>query len=160
MISDHHLAAAVAVKAASELADRAAGAEQRFRGDGTQAADKLGLDDFQLSMGKVPTLFDFGIERRPIHRRTTFDGVQDEDILAAEFGGGDDLVEKLPGGSDKRLAFRVLFLTGRFSEEAKAGLGIADSEDSLLAVANQFRAAVASGDFGLQDGERVGAVSR
>jgi hypothetical protein len=66
----------------------------------------------------------------------------------------------LPGGSDKRLAFRVLFLTGRFSEEAQAGLGIADSEDSLLAVANQFGAAVASGDFGLQDGERVWAVSR
>ena len=111
-------------------------------------------------MGKVPTLFDFGIEGCPVHWRTTFDGVQDEDILAAEFRRRDDFVEQLPSGSDKRLAFRVLLLTGRFSEEAQAGLGIADSEYGLPAIANQFGAAVASGDFGLQDGERFWAVSR
>jgi len=160
VVSDHHLTAAVAVKAASELADRATGAEQRFRGDGAEAADELGLDDFQLSMGKVPTLFDFGIEGRPVHGRTAFDGVQDEDILAAEFRGRDDFVEKLPRSSDKRLALRVLFLTGRFSKEAQAGLGIADSEYGLSAVANQFGTAATGSDFGLKNGECAGAVSR
>lgn len=57
--------------------------------------------------------------------------IGDEDLPPVEADAGEELVEELAGGADKRLALEILVVTGCLAEKQDARLGAAVTGDRL-----------------------------
>jgi hypothetical protein len=114
--------------------------ENCSRGDGSQADDKLGLQNVQLLLKEWAASGDFVIGRRSIAGRSTFQRIEDEEFVTLHLGGGDNLVEQLSGRTDKRDALSIFFGTWRFTEQDDARLKRPDAENGLFPRASQFLA--------------------
>lgn len=93
MIGDQHLSTAIGVKAAAELADGHGGVEQGVSGRCSQAADELGLQNFQLAFEIGTTVFRFDSRRHSITRRAAFEHIQNVKVLSTQSHRGDDFIE-------------------------------------------------------------------
>ena len=67
----------------------------------------------------------------PVERRAAFYHVVDVGVyVAVKTAGGQNFIEQLTGGADKRTALVVFLRTGTFADDEEAGAAFA--EDDLL----------------------------
>ena len=140
MVGHQHLGAAVIVEPSSQLTDRTCGSEQGVRRDGAQTADEFRLQKVQLPLEVAPAVGHFFRQRGTIVGRAAFEHVQDVHILSLPRAGFDDLVQELPGATNKRLALAIFIFSRRFAQEAQTRLQLADAEHSLGPLGRQFGA--------------------
>src|SRR5262245_12827949 len=148
MVGDEDLAVFVAVEAAAEFADRFGGFQKGLGGNGADADDEFGAQDFELPLEEGAAVIDLGGERVAILGRAALEDVHDVNVGPLPATGFDDLGEKLPRSADERLTLAVFVGAGGFAKEHDAGAGVADAKDRLLAAAGQFAAELAGPDVG------------
>ena len=137
VVGGHHRNARVEVHLLPQAFEAGLGAQQGLGGDAAEAADQARLQDRQLTLQVRFAGTDLRRQRVAVLRRAAFEDVADEDVLAGEADGGDDLRQQLAAAPDERLALTVLVLTGGFADEDDVGLGIALAEDGVGAPAGQ-----------------------
>src|SRR5262245_15874892 len=146
MESTHYRDAMIVLKIAAEPADGNSGVEQVLRGNRAERADELGAHQFQLAIQKSPAVGCFIGQWLAILGGSAFHDIADVDFFAFHPTGGNNPVEKLPGIPDKRLAAPVLFLAGRFADEAQLNVDRTDAENRPATITHQFRTAAAARD--------------
>ena len=92
-------------------------------------------------------------QRVAVARRAALHDVGDVHLVAGEPDALDEAGEQLPGPAHERLAGEVLLLAGTLADEQQVGVGIADAEHHLRAVAGE-RALRARERLALEVGER------
>src|SRR5438876_5305009 len=134
--------AVIVVEAATQFADTERRAGEPLGSGRAERAKVLGPDDRQLLLQKMPAIGDFVRQWRAVAGRPALEDVANVDLLPPHLHAlGEDGVEKLSGGSDERFAEPIFFRSGRFADEAKLGIRIADAEDGLRAVLHESGAA-------------------
>src|SRR5215213_8073920 len=108
MIGHDQRHAIVTVYLAAQLADRELRLQKSLRREGPQRQDDFGLDELDLA-DKIGRAGDDLVGHRvAVARRTMLEDVGDEDVLALEVDGGENLVEQLARLTHERLALLIL----------------------------------------------------
>ena len=134
VVCRYEVASAIRIGPAAKPAYALIGAEQQPRREVPERDDHGRIDQFELRFEPRTARLDLGGKRVAVVRRPALDHVRDvaggpvhADLLPHE------LVEKLAGPADKRLACQVLVPAGAFAHEHQLGSRVADSEHDLSA---------------------------
>jgi hypothetical protein len=158
VVGAQHFGGTVFEELIAEFGDGCGNTEQILSGDGAQADDEFGVDDFDLRVEEFAAVGCFLGERGAVARRTAAEDIADVEVFAAELTGGDDLIQQLSGGTDEWFACFVFFLTGGFANEHDAGGDAADTEDGLFAATGELRTTLTRRDGVAETAHRRFAV--
>src|SRR5262249_52620778 len=125
----HDLRSAVREEAAAHPADAGGDAQEVLRCRGAEAANVLGVHQFQLPVQEGPAIGRLVRQRLAVAGRPAPKDIAYVHIFTPHATGGDDPVEELTGGTDKGLALAVFIGAGRLADEAQFHAGVADAED-------------------------------
>src|ERR1043166_9709312 len=129
----HHLYAQVIVKMPAYVADRHLCIEQILRSGRTEDDDHFWTNDRDLSQEKRLAYDRLVRFRCTISRRPAAVYIANANILASQPDALDDLRQKLPGPSDKRLALRVLIGTRSLAYKHQIGIEIPNAVNNARA---------------------------
>ena len=143
MISAKDLHAVEVDHPAAELADGRIDLQQVLRGAGAKATYELRLDDRQLGVEVLAAVGRLHRQRRTIVRRPAAEDVHDVNVLAAKLHAfGDDVGKQLTRPADKRFALPIFVRARGLADKDQVGMRIADAENRLRAIFDQYRAAL------------------
>src|SRR5688572_24293195 len=115
MVRDDERNAVVAVNLAAKLTDRQLRLQQRLRGERAERDDDLWPNELELTHQVRAARFDFLRIRVAIPGRSMLEDVADEDVLAAQVNGGENLRQELTGRTHESVTALVLVFSGRFT---------------------------------------------
>ena len=148
MIRGDHFDSLPGVNGPPQAADRLPRLQQILSRNGSQAANKLGLDDFQLALKERTAAICLVGAGIAISWGPTFEYVENVDVFTLQLHAFvDNVGEEFPGPTNERFPLAIFVSARCFAEEAESRLGITDAKHCLCPGGSQFVAERAGSDF-------------
>ena len=148
MISSDHFDPLPGVNGPPQAADRFSCLQQILSCDGSQAANELGLDNFQLAFKERTAAICLCRAGISISGGPAFEYVENVDVFTLQLHAFvDNIGEKFPGPTNERFTLAVFVSAGCFAEKAKSCMGIPDAKHGLRPEGSQLFAERAGSDF-------------